>query len=345
MWLQLFLSLAIPLAALALSPAGASAARIFPAAPGTNTLLAARDAVRSWRAAGHAREPAIIQLAPGQYSLTEPLVLTVEDGNATWETRDAEITSITGGQRISNFVAKPDGLWHAHTRLRFEQLYVNGHRAVRAHLPVVGFFKIESVRQEDLPDGKARLTIKLPAGERAALGTNASAFRGAQVLVFHKWDTSRYQIEAVNPAAGAFTVEGERMEPWNPWNSDSRFIFDNCDVARPMVPGTWFLDPQGGLSYCPRPGERIGQAEFVAPVVEQFLVIQGASHLHFHGLHFHFAGYQLPPTGCPPTQAAASIAASIQIDDGRDVTFDRCEIAHTGNYGIWFRRGCQDCRI
>ena len=345
-------SLTISLAALALWPFGApgagdtaAAAGIFRAVPGTNTLFAARDAVRSWRVAGHAHEPAVIRLPPGQYLLTEPLVLTAEDGNTTWETREAQKTLITGGQRIIGLVAGPDGRWHASTGLRFEQLYVNGRRATRARLPVEGFFKIESVRQENLPGGKARLTVKLPAVGRAALGTNPAAFDGSQILVFHKWDTSRYRIEAVDPTTGIITVEGERMAPWNPWDRDSRFIFDNCDLVKPQAPGTWFLDQHGRLSYCPLPGERIGRVEFVAPVTEQFLVIHGATHLHFRGLRFHFTGYQLPAAGCPPVQAAAAIAAAIQIDDGRDVTFDRCEIAHTGNYGIWFRQGCHECRI
>jgi hypothetical protein len=105
------------------------------------------------------------------------------------------------------------------------------------------------------------------------------------------------------------------------------------------------LDPQGGLGYCPRPGEQIGQAEFIAPALEQIIRIQGATNVHFARLRFEHAQYILPPDGCPPAQAATPIGAALQIDDARNVTFQDCEIAHTGNYGVWFREGCHDCRV
>jgi hypothetical protein len=80
-------------------------------------------------------------------------------------------------------------------------------------------------------------------------------------------------------------------------------------------------------------------------MIEKFVEIQGASHIHFKGLRFRYAGYRLPPEGCPPTQAAAKIEASIHIDDATGASLESCEIADTGNYGIWFRRGCHNCRI
>jgi len=320
-------------------------ARIFRAAPGTNTLQIARDAVRAWRAEGHADEAATILLSAGEYALTELLTLNDRDGAVTWRTQSAEKTLITGGQRITGFTADSAGLWHARTSRTFEQLYVHGRRATRARWPMEGFLNMESVQQEELPDGKARLTVKLAASEAAALPSDPAAFRGAQILVFHNWDTSRYPVSSVDAAAGTVTVAGGRMKSWNPWNAKSRFFFDNSALIQPLAPGTWFLDQQGNLSYRPLPGEQIGQTDFVAPAMEKFLEIRGANHLHFAGLRFHHTEYKMPAGGCPPMQAAAAIGAAIQVDEARDVTFAQCEIAHTGNYGIWFRQGCQDCRI
>lgn len=122
-------------------------AKTFDAAPGTNTLMAARDAIRAWRAAGHANEPATARLARGEYWLTEPLVLVAQDGNTTWLARDPEHTVISGGQRVAGFTPVQAGRWHATTNLRFEQLYVNGLRATRARLPVEGFFNLAGVKQ------------------------------------------------------------------------------------------------------------------------------------------------------------------------------------------------------
>jgi len=318
---------------------------VFNALPGSDTLLGARDAVRAWRAKGHTNEAATIVLLPGEYALTEPLTLDVRDGEVTWRTRSAEKVLITGGQRITNFTVNPAGFWQASTGLQFEQFYVNGRRAARARWPLAGFFQMEDVRQEELPGGKARLTVKLPATEMAAARRDPGALRNAQILVLHNWDTSRYPVSSVDALAGTITVGGERMKPWNPWNAHSRFLFDNCAMIQPLAPGTWWRNLQGRLSYCPGSSERFGQAEFVAPVIEKFMEIRGASHLHFAGLRFYYSGYQLPAEGCPPAQAAAAMAAAIEVDAARDVTFADCEIAHTGEYGLWFRRGCRDCRI
>ena len=68
----------------------------------------------------------------------------------------------------------------------------------------------------------------------------------------------------------------------------------------------------------------------VAPVVEHWLQVQGAQDVHFTGLRFYHAAWTLPPGGDPPVQAAARLGAAIELDDATGVTFDRVEIAHTG---------------
>jgi hypothetical protein len=324
--------------------AAGPAEKIFEAAPGTDTLLAARDAVRVWRAAGHADAPAVIRLAPGEYTLAAPLVLEQPDGNTTWLAPLPDKTMITGGRRITGFTPDANGVWRASTDFPFEQLYVNGRRAARARLPETGFYPIEKVQSEDLPGGRARLTVKIPDAAAAVLAANPTAVRAGEMLVFHKWDTSRYAVIAFDAAARTVTVEGERMKPWNPWDQQSRFVLDNYPAAS-LAPGCWHLDTQGILSYAPLPGEVPAKSDFVAPVVEKFLEIRGAENLHFTGLRFHHAAYRLPAAGCPPVQAAATIGAAVEMDDARNVTLTNCEIAHTGNYAVWFRRGCRDGRI
>jgi hypothetical protein len=314
---------------------------LFDAVPGTNTLLAARDAVRLWRAAGHANEAATIRLSPGKYSLTEPLVLAAQDGNETWTARDPDATVVSGGQSVTGFAPDHAGVWHAKTGLHFEQFYVNGRRATRARSPVEGFFDIASMKQEELPDGKARLTIKVPAVAIAMLPSDLAALHQVQILAFHWWNTCRYAVSSFDAAADTITVEGERMKSWN---NQSRFILENSKLMLTQ-PGSWFLDQTGDLSYLPLPDEPMNRTKFIAPVVGKLVEIHGAANVHFNGLHFQYTGYELPPEGCPPTQAAAKIGAAVEIDGARNVTFENGEITHTGNYGIWFRQGCHNCRI
>ena len=316
---------------------------IFEAVPGTNTLMAAREAVRAWRAAGHSAEPATIRLAPGVYSLTEPLVLAAPDGKEIWMARDSAKTLISGGTCIQRFTPDQNGLWRAVTDLRFEQLYVNGRRAIRARAPLEGYFNITSVKEDKLPNDRARITIGVPAAALAALtAAGGVALADVQLLVLHKWDTSRYAVASVDAAAGTLTVEGEQMKPWNPWNTQSRFILENIRTGLSQ-PGSWFLGAAGEVSYRPRPGERA--PEIVAPMVGRILEIRDAAGIHFQGLRFQHAGYQMPAAGCPPVQAAAKQGAAIELDGASGVTFDDCEIAHTGTYGIWFRHRCHDCRL
>ena len=346
---QILLPLAVLTAALTAcsvdaQPGHARPAKVFTAVPGSNTLMATRDAIRAWRATGPANAAAVVRLARGEYALTEPLVLEAQDGDESWEARDPGQTLISGGRHLANFISDRAGIWQVKTGLRFEQLYVNGKRATRARSPAEGFFKMESVQEKNLPNGRVQITARVPAAALAGLPPESAALRDVQLLVFHQWDTSRYAVASFDAAAHTITVEGDRMKSWNPWNARSRFFLDNCRTT-PWQPGTWFLDRDGGLSYCPRPHEQMDKTDVVVPFVEKFVEIRGAANLHFKGLRFHYAGYRLPPTGSPPLQASAGTGATIQIDAARDVTFENCEIAHTGTYGIWFRRGCRDGRV
>ncbi len=63
------------------------------------------------------------------------------------------------------------------------------------------------------------------------------------------------------------------------------------------------------------------------------------------GLSFRHGQYLLPDAGHGDGQAASSIPAVIMADGARHVSIERCEVGHVGIYGIWFRRGCQDCRV
>ena len=117
-------------------------------------------------------------------------------------------------------------------------------------------------------------------------------------------------------------------------------------------PGEWFLDRDGTLSYKPLPGEDPATAHVVAPVADSFLEIKGkpetgafVEHLVFKGLTFRHSRYLLPPHGHGDGQAAVSIPAVIMADGARHVTIADCRIEPTGTYGVWFRRGCHDCRV
>ena len=53
----------------------------------------------------------------------------------------------------------------------------------------------------------------------------------------------------------------------------------------------------------------------------------------------------LPATGYAPFQAAYATEAAVMLDGARNVAIQDCEIGHVAEYAVWFRQGCQDCRI
>ncbi len=93
-------------------------------------------------------------------------------------------------------------------------------------------------------------------------------------------------------------------------------------------------------------------AEVVAPVVEKFLLFEGdvqngkwVENVTIKGLTFLHGEYRMPPGGFEASQAASPIDAVVMADGARNVTIEDCEFGHFGRYGVWFRKGCQDCAL
>ena len=117
-------------------------------------------------------------------------------------------------------------------------------------------------------------------------------------------------------------------------------------------PGEWFLDRRGTLYYYPRPGEDMTSAEVTAPAVSEFVIVAGkpdegqwVEHVTLRGLSFEYGQYILPEEGHADGQAEVTIPAVVMLDGARHLALERCEIRHVGISGVWFRRGCRDCRL
>ena len=117
------------------------------------TLAGARDAVRKLKAQAPLTEPVRIVVADGVYPMNETLVLTPADsGSATcpisYEAAPDAAPRFTGGRPIAGFTRGADGVWTARVpevaagQWYFEQLWVNGRRAVRARSPNKFYYHI-----------------------------------------------------------------------------------------------------------------------------------------------------------------------------------------------------------
>ncbi len=330
------------------------------------TLTGARDAIRRIRGQGARSEPIEVVIAAGRYAMTTALELTPEDTGSSqapisYRAAAGARPVFSGGRVIRNWQPAIDGLWQTRVpevaagEWYFEQLWVNGRRAVRARTPNKFCNYLLEVKEEALSgEGgrrakQARQTVRLrPDDFKAVAGFTPDELKDANLIVYHNWDNTRRFLERIDEASQSLITSGEGLKSWNPWKRDSQFILENA-LRFLDAPGEWFLRRDGTLFYKPLPGEDMAAAEVVAPVAAKFIVIKGdpaagklVEHIAFKALTFQHAQWVTPPAGFEAAQAASPIDAVVMADGARQVSFEDCEIGHIGTYGIWFRRGCRE---
>jgi len=322
------------------------------------SLAEARDEIRKLQGDESVR----VVIAEGVYPISAAIVFTLEDSGTAqapviYEAASGARPVISGGRVIDGFAVQPDGTWTAKVdpEWQFEQLWVNGHRAVRAREPNTFFYYLRNGREAmgttEGPNPKpiARQTLYADPNDLSTLrDLSAPELRRAQILLFHKWDNTRKFLDGVDLEAGKLLTSGRQMKGHNPLTRDTAYVLENY-LAAFDEPGEWFLDDRSTLHYVPLPGETPDKSTVVAPVAERLIEIAGdpatgkfVEHLTFRGLAFQHTSWHTPPQGFEPMQAAALIEAAVQIDGARHVTFDDCEIGHVATYGLWFRKGCRD---
>lgn len=351
----------------------ASAAEFFVApngsdsAPGTRSqpfasFSRAQNAVREYRA-GHPAEAVTVTFRPGTYSLATNLVFQTSDSGASaqapvsYRAEPGSEVIISAGRAVTGWqtTSERPGLWKARVdpQWRFNQLWVNGRRAIRARTPNYWqFATLDSVEEAvvaDKADSARHRFQTQPSATAPLTRLNPENLKKVEVLVFHKWDTTRELLAEVSPEKGAFTTVGGKMKTWNKMDRNSLFFFENLFDALD-TPGEWFLAGDGWLYYLPQ-GENMTRADVIAPVQEQFLHILGdpsnpdkwVKNILFDGLKFRYAAYHMPPEGVPPAQAAMNVdATAILLDGARNIRFENCTVEHTGATAFWFRKACRD---
>lgn len=337
------------------------------------SLQGARDAVRRLKADGGLNAPVEIIIADGVYSIDEPVTFTPEDSGTeefpiTYKAAPGAKPVFSGGKAITGFTPGEDGIWTANIpevaagEWYFEQLWVNGQRATRARTPNKFYYYM---------GGKVGTGIDPDTGESTNLENRAFKVRSedakewldpvlrsatdrsdATIVVYHAWEISRHRIASFDPYSNTVICTGPAVWPFMRWNPDQRYHVENFLEALDQ-PGEWFLDRDGTLYYMPLPGEDMTRAEVIAPAgIEQFVIFAGdpesgelVENITIKGISFKHSQYILPKKGISNPQAAFGIPAVIMADGARNITVEDCEIGHIGIYGVWFRRGCDNCRL
>ncbi|MCK4563307.1 MAG: right-handed parallel beta-helix repeat-containing protein [Verrucomicrobia bacterium] len=296
----------------------------------------------------------------GLYRMPQPLILTPEDSGRPdcpiiYEAAPDAKPIFSGGIPV-NVQNMGDRFCRGELpkKMRVEQLYVDGMRATRSREPDTGFFKMLGVGQIVHEQGKGRIPKRVslelkvdPTVMNLLKGLPQETLRKVFLVAFHHWDNTKRFVSSIDTENSTIILKGEGMKPWNPMKRGTRFYLENIPNTLTKA-NEWFRDSERGIVI--RSDAR--KLSVVAPETTHFIKIEGSpetgrfvGNITFKGLTFMHAAYLTPKEGFNPAQAANPIGASVMVDGGRAITFEDCEISATGNYGIWFRKGCSHCRV
>jgi hypothetical protein len=329
------------------------------------TITRARDIIRQLKAEKAIDEAIRVLIADGTYEMTKAFVLTPEDGGTkeypvSYEAAAGAKPVFTGGKVITGFVQDRDGVWKVHLpdvaegKWYFEQLFVNGRRAVRARTPNKFYYYMVQTSEEPSKNegGKFRRTTEVrPAALELLKGMSEDEISDATIVAYHKWCITRRFLKEIDTENNTITTVGEQLKSYSGWPNNTRFHLENFRAALDE-PGEWFLSRSGTLYYKPLVGEDMSKALVAAPAAAKFVVFEGEAeagkfveHIQLEGLTFEHNQSLLPRGGYAPYQAAYVTEAAVMADGARNISIADCEIGHTATYGVWFRRGCKDCTI
>jgi len=233
----------------------------------------------------------------------------------------------------------------------FRQLYADGTRLARGRYPQEGFFKIKSVSKD-----YTKLKFTSPVSDKNMGGADT------ELVVVQNWSISRELITESSPDE----VTAKTPIGWVghmaclPKPGMSVFFEHSLDFVK--VPGQWYLNRKSGvLTYKARAGENPNEQQFVAPVIEQLVHLDGnrddvIRNLHFDGLGFEHTSFLIPDIGYGGTQgcyygtsveAAVTYAVPVAIDMAycQDCSITNARLARIGASGIGLGQGCADNRV
>ncbi|MHC4654587.1 MAG: right-handed parallel beta-helix repeat-containing protein [Planctomycetota bacterium] len=329
------------------------------------SLAGARDAIRKLKSKGPLTAPVDVIIFPGKYTLTGPFTLTPQDSGTkkcpiTYKAAQGSQPIFTGGRVIKGFKRGEKGIWQtripevAEGKWYFEQLFVNGRRAVRARTPNK-FYHYMGMSSEVPIEGKKgqfRRTTSVRADALEPLrNLNRRELQDVTLHAYHKWCITRRFITAIDTSANVIVTIGEKLKSYSGWPNNTRFHLENFKTALD-IRGEWFLARDGTLYYMPLANEDMSKAHVVAPVIEKLVIFEGkpeegkfVEHIQLKDLVFHHNQSLLPRTGYYPFQAAFVTEAAIMADGARNILIEDCEVGHIATYGVWFRQGCRNCRL
>lgn len=373
----LLIASALPAADIFISPRGNDRNAGTEAAPKATLTAALRQARELRRLNDESiRNGITIHLAGGDYHLYEPVFIRPEDSGT--ETSPTVITSdggatLHGGIPLTNWrkqgkLLVTDVPSFNGRPLDFRQLWINGHKAVRAR-DVADFEQMYRIINSD----PANEILWVPA---AAVKKIRNA-KYAEMVLHEMWCVANLRIRSVevrgDSAAVRFHNPESRIQFEHPWprpmvtkdGHNSAFYLTNAPELLDE-PGEWYHDiDTRKLYYYPRKGAQVTDA--VVPVVETLVRVEGTidrpvHHVRFENITFAYTTWIRPSLqGHVPLQAGMYMtdgykirpsmirknnhkldnqgwlgrpSSAVTVRAARNVDFGNCSFLHLGSTGI-----------
>lgn len=306
------------------------------------TLQAARDAARKAEGGPHR-----IVVMPGDYFLSDPLVLDWQDNGLTIEKGEGGPATIYSGSVVTGW--QPDGanLWAADLAevkagtWDFRALVVNGRLAERARFPESGTLTHKSVFDVrwlssvgggwDRKPTEEELTTMLydPKDIPATLDAKC-----AEVRVYHMWDESMVGVAKNDTERHALIFSTPTKSPPGAFGVKKYAIFNTREGM--THPGQWYLDrTRGKVVYWPLPEEDMSKAKVIAPRLERLIYLAGNTKKEICDVTLR--GLTLQATTTPLKAGgfgAYAFDGAIRIDRARNCTLEGLDISCVGGWGV-----------
>ncbi len=342
--------------------------------PGTEekplaTLAHARDMVGEKLGAGLRGDVEVV-VRNGFYELAKPLVIGqkfsgTEKFSISFTAYPGETPIISGGRKINGWQKGTGELWTvtlpevASGKWYFRQLFVDGHRAVRARTPNLdGYSPYFLMTGVDLDERTQRFRLRLTKGQVEPWKAPADV----EFVMLGEWEMIRKRVAHIDSLNSAVDLMPPHVfgSPSNFPREGRRCYFEGA-IEMLHRPGEWALDRHTGtLSYWPLKGQDMAQVEMVAPRLSSLLEISGtAAHpvrnVHFKGFRFAHTEWPLPDEGYWGIQAcfywtrnfsrpwydlAAPMGAALTWQFAHDCSLEDSEITHIGGAALSLLRGC-----
>ncbi|THF84163.1 right-handed parallel beta-helix repeat-containing protein [Cohnella fermenti] len=242
------------------------------------SLTAARNAVRAATASGMT-EDIVVYVRGGDYYLPETLAFSEQDSGKdghtiTYRNYPGESPVLHGGQLLTGWQSVGDGLYRVDAQqLRFNTLYENGERSIKARYPNKGAVREGYLQIAEAAAAGDKNRFRFGSGDIPSIAN----LTDLEVYVWSgtgiSWDSDTLGVQSVDYSSRLVTLESSAKYELG---QGARYYVQGA-LELLDEPGEFYLDSTADqLYYRPR-SLPIGNQSIVAPTTDRLIQFKGSS--------------------------------------------------------------------